>query len=241
MVYNIKAFNEIGRQRWAESLVAMRNNKSLLELPQELEDMQYYSEVPVLIEIERREFTSKYELAEYLHPKIAILKETRISESLLIGIWDWLAYFYFDLLCPIKNGVRILKEQARYSYDSDWKRKYRHRIAEPCGLYERHEQASRIFLYGSPTTISDMEEQASSRLAINSNSHVAQAMMTLYWDENLQKPKKGAAATKRQPGTLRRFSDLLLQLERTYDLDVIGYQGILELLPQREYKKWLPR
>ena len=37
-------------------------------------------------------------------------------------------------------------------------------------------------------------------------------------DTKKDRPKRGAASTKRKPGTLRRFVDLIQQLDLTYDL-----------------------
>ncbi|MBK1830130.1 hypothetical protein JIN77_05315 [Verrucomicrobiaceae bacterium R5-34] len=235
----LRAFNQTGRDKWTEYIDSLKIAPDAPLPSAMLTDKVYLAELPLDLPLKQKLFETKYELAEYLHPILEALIEHRVDDVTFAGIWDWLGAFYFDSICPVKNGKRSLREKARYVYDCAWNRKYRHRIAEPCGLYRRHMENSKIFLYGPPSQISDMEEQASSRLAINSNKDVAKAMMRLYWDANRGKPKSKAADTKREPGTLRRFSDLLLQLERTYDLESIGFDGIIELLPKREYQAWL--
>lgn len=59
----------------------------------------------------------------------------------------------------------------------------------------------------------------------------------LYWDDKSQRPKRGAAPNKRKPGTLRRFVDVIQQLELTYDLYSMDGREILTLLPD-EFTPW---
>jgi hypothetical protein len=114
---------------------------------------------------------------------------------------------------------------------TEYNRRYRHRIFGPVDLYSRFGAAARLQLHGSPDTVSDWEEQTASRYQISSNRGIADALYRLYWDENKNSPKRGAAPNRRVPGTLRRFSDLVQQLDRTYDLISVDAQAILDLLP----------
>jgi len=235
-----RALTKIGRNSWAE-FIASAKKEPTLKMPQNILDGKDETfELSLDFRLEQRAFVSKFEMAEYLFPLVKQASEQRLDEETLIGMWDWLAAYFFDTICPIDDGGRrTVKEVARYIYDPRWNRKYRHRVAEPCGLYERHGDSAHIFLYGPPSQISDMEEQASSRLAINSNKGVSEALMQLYWDPDKNRPKVRAADTKRSPGSLRRFSDILLQLELTYDLESIGRDGIVELLPKKEFEPWM--
>ncbi len=85
----------------------------------------------------------------------------------------------------------------------------------------------------------DYVEQLASRQERISNRGLVEAATHLYFDPVKQKYKRSGQA-RDKPGTLRRFVDVLEQLELTYDLYFFHESGadlFLELLPQ-EFKKW---
>lgn len=234
----MRYFNEAGRARWNEWLILLRDDSSL-DFPEGLlTNPDLTRRAPGAANVEAFIFDSKYELAKRLSPMIAIVRKERFPAERWPGLWDWLAAFHFDSICPtIDSGMRSIREHARYYLASDYKRRYRHRIFGPVDLYTRLGDSSRLLIHGEPATVSDWEEQTASRYQISSNKGIADALYRLYWDETKGAPKRGAAPNKRTPGTLRRFSDLVQQLDRTYDLVSVQADAILDLLP-KEFGKF---
>jgi hypothetical protein len=236
----LRYFTDSGRTRWAAWLEELKTNPGAALPDGLLTNPDHTRRAPTAVTIEMKLFDSKYTLAEELAPVVAAVREARLPADRWPGLWDWLAAFYFDSLCPTKAGKRDLREQARYSFNPDYKRRYRHRIFGPVDLYSRLGPPSRLLIHGEPTTVSDWEEQTASRIQISANRGIAEAMYLLYWDEKKNAPKRGAAPNARKPGTLRRFSDLLQQLDRTFDLFSVGAPAVLSLLPQ-EFKSFKSR
>lgn len=229
----LRYFNAKGREQWASWLESLKTDSSQPFPDGLLTNPDYTHRTPGSVIIEQRTLETKFELAEALAPIIASVREARLPADRWSGLWDWLAAFYFDSICPAKaDGKRILREQARYVLGTDYKRRYRHRIFGPVGLLTRLGSSSRLLIHGDPSSLTDWEEQTASRYQISSNRGIADALFHLYWDKDKLAPKRGAAPNSRKPGTLRRFSDLVQQLDRTYDLISVEAHAILRLLPK---------
>jgi hypothetical protein len=178
------------------------------------------SDIPVSLHIESKQFQSRMNAAAYLYsllskPEAAGLERDR-------GIWAWLTLFYFDQLCPIgKDGRRKLREAARYIPSGHAFRYYRHLLAGPYLIYKAYRDdpsKAAIILCSSLDTITDYTEQLASRQDIVQNRAAIEAATSLYLNTKTGQPKKGAAPNKHQPGTLRRFVDIINQLDPTWDL-----------------------
>jgi len=229
----LRYFTEDGRARWNEWLGSLTIDSSLPFPDGLLTNPDFTRRAPSSATVQVGTFESKFELAKSLAPVIASVRDERLPADRWPGLWDWLAAYYFNAICPtMATGKRALREHARYFLASDYKRRYRHRIFGPIDLYSRLGVSSRLLIHGEPATVSDWEEQTASRYQISSNQGIADALYRLYWDETKGAPKRGAAPNKRTPGTLRRFSDLVQQLDRTYDLVSVEADAILDLLPK---------
>jgi hypothetical protein len=236
----LRYFTVEGRTRWNQWLDELRLDSTLALPAGLLTNPDFSCRAPTALSVDQQLFASKFEMAERLAPVIASVREARLPGDRWPGLWDWLAAFYFDSLCPlVPAGHRELREQARYSFSADYKRRYRHRIFGPIDLYLRLGSYSRVLIHGAPSSLTDWEEQTASRYQISSNRGIAEALYLLYWDEDRNAPKRGAAPNARKPGTLRRFSDLVQQLGRTYDLMSVDATAILALLPS-EFKAFKP-
>lgn len=234
----LRYFNSAGRGRWAQYLSELKVD-SKRPFPDGLISSPDFTILcPGHIRISWQSFDSKFELAKSTATIIVEVRKARLPAENWAGLWDWIAALRFDSLCPQSvDGSRKVKASALYAFESSWRRKYRHRIYGPAGLYERLGESSRILIHGAPWSLTDWEEQAASRYEIASNPGIAEALYRLYWDSERAAPKRGAAANTKRPGTLRRFSDIMLQLARTYDLLSIDARGIASLLP-KEFEKY---
>jgi hypothetical protein len=59
----------------------------------------------------------------------------------------------------------------------------------------------------------------------------------LYFDEGNGRIKKGA--TTNRPGSLRRLDRVVSQLDLTYDVFGVEARELSQLLPKREFAKWI--
>ena len=153
-------------------------------------------------------------------------------------IWTWLAAVCFGHIRS-RRANRRLQDYSFFIAGSNWNRVYRHRVAGPARtywLFRRHPANANILLYGPAFQHSDFEEQITGRQDRYSNVALVSAANQLYWDANSGRPKRGAQ-TRQRPGTLRRFLNVMDQLDLTYDLHGISDSKILNLLPS-EFDRW---
>ena len=182
-------------------------------------------------DVEQKQFSSRMEAGQYFWTLFAERQAIERDS----GIWSWLALFYFDQLCPVgKDGKRKLRESARYVASRHAFRYYRHLLAGPYMVFKAYRdtpETARIILYGSLATITDYTEQLASRQDIVQNRAAIGAATVLYFDSESGKPKRGAAPNTAKPGTLRRFTDLINQLDPTYDLYSMQPSQLIAKLP----------
>jgi len=234
----LRYFTQTGRDQWAAWLEALKADSAKPFPDGLLTNPDCTRRAPGAATVEPRVFPTKFELAETLATAIAAVRDARLPADYWPGLWDWLAAFYFDSICPPGvDGRRKLNDQVRYLFNPAWNRKYRHRIFGPVDLYARLGLSSRLLIHGEPASLSDWEEQTASRHQISGNKGIADALYRLYWDNTKHAPKSGAATNSKKPGTLRRFGDLVQQFDRTFDLLSIGTDAILDLLP-KEFSKF---
>ena len=180
-------------------------------------------------------------IAEMTEP----LVKARLSKDAWLGIWDWLAARYFDVICPPdSSGKRKIRQSEWYVLSGAFNRQYKHRVAGPVDVIRRHGDAARLLLMSTrqsvtPDSLSQMEDEVASRQDIFA-SHSAVALLNrMYWDPVKQTQRKGSVSNKMLPGSIRRFAAIFDQLERTYDISVTSADALANLMPQREFGRWL--
>lgn len=187
----------------------------------------------VQIEVEPKAFPSRMAAAEYIFGILGVPEAVGLDRQ--PKVWAWLAAFYVDQLCPKrKDGTRRPGEQARWIPSGHAFRYYRHLLAGPYLIYRAFRdqpERARIVLCGSVDAPGDFVEQLASRQDFVQNKAVIGAATTLYINETTGKPKRGAAPTQRKAGTLRRFVDVINQLDPTWDLYSIGVDELIHKLP----------
>jgi hypothetical protein len=238
MMVRLREFNDAGIEKFKFFLIAIRENgESETSLQDLLSDETYTKTLLNKIEVEPRNFLTKFEIAEYLHEKVSkITLEKRYRN---IGMWTWLAAFYFDVLCPANaDSARKIGAESRYILNSsEWDRIFRHLLAGPVMIYDLHRDNSIILLYNPVDETGDFLAQLMGRQEIGTNKGIIEAAKILYWDPVKKRPKRGSSAQEHKAGTLRRFVDVLQQFELTYDLYSITGEELVQLLPD-EFKAW---
>jgi hypothetical protein len=187
------------------------------------------------IAIELRRFDSKREAAAYLVDVLRPLDSPTLADD--IGLWSWLALFFFDQLSPVgADGKR--KPRQDYHFipgGSGWTRE-RHLLAGPYKLFRRLGERARVLLYPPPHEHGSFVDQLMTRQELISNRGLIEAIDLLYWNERTQRPKRGAT-TESRPGSLRRFIAVMQQLDFNYDLYGMTAGELLDMLPA-EFDGW---
>ena len=156
--------------------------------------------LPEQVEVELQTFSSRFAAAEYLH---RCLQGMRIAEPERdVGLWAWLALFYFDEVCPISAGNRRrVGERARYIPDvNNFQRYYRHLIAGPYLILRAHrDQPDRAMalLCGPVDKPGDVVEQFASRQELVTSPTVMSSITRLYYDPQTGQLRRGAGGRGR--------------------------------------------
>ena len=187
------------------------------------------------VEIVRKEFKTRLEAAKYLYDRLENVQN--IEQD--IGIWSWLALFFFEELCKVV-GDEFLKREKLYRYILDliWRHYYRHLLAGPFYIYKYYRnniEDAMILLFQPLNSPGDYVEQLASSQELVTNQAIIKTATMLYYDPETKSHKKGGQ-TPGKPGTLRRFLQIIKQLDLTYDLYGKNYD-ILKLLPP-EFNRW---
>jgi hypothetical protein len=185
-----------------------------------------------------RGFANRYEFGAHL---VELLRGHEIARVRFeAGLWDWLSLHYFDLVCPVDPaGKRRVGEAVRYAFDvANHQKRARHLVRTAWSLVQQHGESARFMLGGPPHVHGDMVEQLANRQEIIGSRSLIGAASLLYWEEERQTFKVGAATREsRRGGTVRRLIDIAMQFKLTYDLDSMTPEQILELLPP-EFDRW---
>lgn len=230
---NLRRLNDKGLASFSEFLDSL-TGETPLQYPEELLcDPDKTEEISPAVVIDKSEFITRFEAAEYLFSLFSQSDLTNIEYDR--GLWAWLSLFYFEILCPKDSkGCRKPGEKARWipNTSASW-RYYRHLLAGPYRIYVAHidrPERVKLVLCGPLHKPGDIVEQLASRQEIITNRDIMEAANSLYFNADTEKPKTGAANRKRS-GNIRRFIDILNQFDVTWDLYSLNKADVIEMLP----------
>lgn len=187
------------------------------------------------IKIENCRFATRMEMGKHLSGVLTGIERNRLLKE--FGMWSWLVLFWFDQLCPPDaNGIRKVRESARYICSMDYTDWYRHLVAAPWDIFSLHGEFSRLFLTDEIHKHNDFVEQLGARQNIISSKSIIEAADKLYWGTHKNTPKRNAT-NRKIAGNLRRFIMMTEQFGLTYDLYKMSADDILSLLPH-EFDRW---
>jgi hypothetical protein len=188
------------------------------------------------IEIAARKFAKKFEAATYLTDVLRPIETPAITSD--VGLWSWLALFYFDQLSPVGgDGKRRPREDYHYIPDHEGRRGH-HLLAGAYRLFRMHGENARVLLHTPLHQHGRFVFDLGYRRDFVTNRGLVHAIDLLYWNARTRRPKRGAAGDR--PGSLRRLITVLQQLELNYDLYGMSAHEILSLLPP-EFDVWRPK
>lgn len=231
----LRSLNARGVEEFRGYLQTIRDGAEFLASPAILYIDDFSTRLPRTIEIDPRPLATKFEAAKYLSSVLSGFGAAADD----VGLWSWLALFYFDQLSPVDgDGKRRPREDYHYIPATDgWKRD-RHLLAGPFKLYSLHREHSRLLLHPAVHQHGAFVYDLGFRRDLITNPGLIEAIDLLYWDAKRNRPKRGATSTNR-PGNLRRLITVVQQLDFNYDLYGMSADEILKLLPP-EFDAWRP-
>lgn len=231
----VRSLNARGIEEFRAFLQQIRDGAEFRANPAVLYVDEYNVRLPRTIEIEPRTFATKFEAAAYLAPLVADLPGWADD----VGLWSWLALFYFDQLSPLDaDGRRRPREDYHYIPSRTGWHKDRHLLAAPCKLFMLHGTNARLLLHPPVHQHGAFIYDLGFRRELITNRGLIEAIHLLYWDARRNAPKRGATTASR-PGNLRRLITVVQQLDFNYDLHGMSAAEILQLLPP-EFDGWKP-
>ena len=169
------------------------------------------------VAVEQRTFVSRIEFGRYLADAFSAIERRRISRD--AGLWNWLALFYFDQLCPSDStghrkvlGAGHYVLEGRFAYN----RYYRHLVRFPWFATVLHGERAAILLTAAGKATpgigqwGELSEQLAGYQDILGSRAAVEVAARLYLDAD-GKPVRGAASPS-GPGSVRRLSMVLRQL-----------------------------
>lgn len=229
----LRRFNDRGIRQFSVLLESLRQGKSV-ETPLDFLNTGELSESVLRAdEFELQQFKSRYELAVFVNN---VLLNAKIGDDITdVGLWSWLGAAFLDSTCPADpEAARKPGKDYRHIPSSSWRDFYRHLIRGPVRilrLFRDNPDTAAIVLCQRPQSPGDFVEQLASRQERITNPAIIETANRLYFDSKTGKPKRGTSPTWRKPGTLRRFGDVLDQLDLTYDLYSMSADELAGLLP----------
>lgn len=199
-----------------------------------LQDANFSSRVDDNILLnENEKFEIRQDAGMYLHEKLGHKSDTELKDKYL---WAWLTLFFFPQVCRGK----ILKGLQYYVPDfSQPTRYYKHFLWGPfsiCRQYHGDLEKARAVLCSPVSAGNDVIEQVASRQELISCSNVLEAASKLYVDPQTNRLKKGFTG---RHGNVRRFGNVMMQFDMTYDLHQISADDLIRKLPQ-EFDRFKP-
>lgn len=196
----------------------MRQNPEA-EVPTDLLEHSQLTEVvspEILIAVEY--FQTKGEAARYLSARLGKTRAEEIATD--AGLWTWLSVPYFDSLCPVLNGSRVVKNDYYYVFEPKNSRHfYRHLFFVSWQLLQLAPVHNNLFMRTRLSSLDSITTEVMKRLYLTRLRCIFEVLERLYWDPVRRKPRSGITGSKVIAGNLRyRRPQRISQLEKTYDL-----------------------
>jgi hypothetical protein len=229
----VRALNHLGIDQLRAYLAQLRAGEPADPPWRLLSDPSCTFELSVQPTVDRRVFGSRWSLGQYLMERLALLPGHEVDNN--PGLWAWLSLYYFDQVCPA-NPRRMPGQDYRHVPDFTFRHRYRHLLYGPYAVYRRHRGHAVLLLAGPLHREQKLYHEITSRIDLIASQGVVDAVNSLYFDRKKGGPKRGVQS-EFHPGTLRRFVQILQQLDVTYDIYGMTGDEILDLLPP-EFDSW---
>jgi hypothetical protein len=230
----VRIYNKIGMNEVEKTIQACAATSSNLFTDEFLSDPRYSSELDLGIEIERRPFRTRYELASYLVGQLELTTNRRLH--MIDGLWTWIATFYFDAITSRrKNGTLRVGSMDKYiaKHLSMSGRKQRHAIHQPCRLIQELGEVALTVLDVPPHGMGDLYDGLGDHREVIFNHNFHELLTYLFYDT--ARMRKRPSANDRDK--IRRFFQLMKQINMTRDIEIMGLGDFLNAIPDYEVQK----
>jgi hypothetical protein len=227
----LREFNEAGTQAFKRFLSQCRENPDTPVPSRLLEEPSATAVVSPECEVAFRHFAMRREAADYLTSALDALPQSLVASS--SGIWTWLSLFFFDELCPLKDGKRAITNDYRYIFEPNNPRHfYRHLLFIAWQVKRLAPQHNRLLLDVPFGRLDQVTVEVMKRLYLTRVPCIFEVLDRLYWDAGRGRARPGIVTQEIvRPGDLRhRLPIRMRQLERTYDLMSLSADQLLDLL-----------
>jgi hypothetical protein len=227
----LRRFNPSGIEAFRQFLAACREDASTAVPVGLLEDDEHTSVVRPEIEIEPQDFKIKRDAADYFHEKLATLAADKLAND--SGLWTWLSLFYFEQVCPSTAGKRKPRNDYTYVFvPKSMRDTYRHILFACWNVLRVSPTFNQLFLHSRIDQMDKYNSEVFKRLYLTRIPCVFEVLDRLYWDEEAGRPQTGIVNPRntRAGNLMHRFPIRIRQLEKTYDLQSLAADQLLELL-----------
>lgn len=246
---NLRRFNKAGLDEFKQLLMEARPTEIHQRMEDILEEGEFSKCLDVEWEVEKLDFSSRFELGEYLYTGF---QEFDFGNSAYEkGVWTWLSAFFFPVLHPANRPKEGVGELAKWVPDKENFRKYyRHLLVGPFEIVRAHfpcHSRVKVLLANPPYQPGDVAEQLASRQELVTNNTVMQVATDLYVDQETGRLKRGAAekitlSEDRRSlisgqGSVRHLVPHLRKLDLSWDLHYLDPSELLSLLP-RDFQRF---
>lgn len=233
----IRRFTDAGTAAFKAYLARLRTGDSAPPPMHLLEDARHSEPAYPEVIAEARPFASRYDFARYADR----LFEHEAPDAVFndTHLWSWLSLYYFDQVCPVRNGARRPGRDYRHIPEPVFRLEHRHLLSGAFLVYTVYALKDDLaeFLLCTPLPKeSKVYHDILSRQNLATNPAVITAARRLYFNTKTHSIKRGAYQ-KMKPGAWSRFITVIQQLELNYDLYSMTWKQVLELLPP-EFDQW---
>jgi len=234
---NARRLTRAGIERFEDFLERLRDHPNSRVPTHALADDRLSESVEAQIPVTPISVTTRMDVAKHV---FRLLKKDTETLRIDNGFWCWLSLYWFNDLCPVVAGVRTPGDRFRWIAElENTRRAYRHMLAGPYQIYRAHRDdpdRARVLLCGPVHQLGELLSQIASRPSLATCKAVAGAASALYYDPDAERIRRGCSG--KEPGSVRRFADVLSQLDLTWDLHSLTVNQLLGLLPE-EFDRFL--
>ena len=227
----LRRFNNKGVDRLREYLRLAREDATASVQWDLLQDPSLTEEVHPPAEVDSISFQTKREAATYLHSLLREIQKQIVIEDQ--GLWTWLSLYFFDSLCPKRDGKRAARNDYTYIYEpKNTRHFYRHLLFISWRILDVAPIHNRLLLDKNIATLDLMTIETMGRLYLTRIPCFFELLEKLYLDPKTNRARKGIDRTSKiSPGDLpHRLPTRIRQLEKTYDLHSLTADQLLDLL-----------
>jgi hypothetical protein len=229
--FEVRSFTDKGLEVAKQFLDELRECKTQVTIEQILSDETLVIKPYPGITIEQRQFSNRRRAANYFHERFALIPADKVRRE--AGLWTWLTFVYFDQVCPVTDGQRKVRNDYTYIFmPGSSMYFYRHLLFIAWYALHIAPEHNRLCLDTSLHSLDKATVEILKRLYLTRIPSIFEVLDRLYWDTTRKRPRKGIVSPgKPAPGDLvHRLPTRIRQLEKTYDLQSLSADQLLELL-----------